>query len=250
MSRTVTRQPSAAPPAPEPARPVARESVARPSVFLRETAERDRAWLRDVMARLELDATGLARKVGLQPSTLTRFMRGEVEKMQQATRDKIAGKTGMPAPSTAIRPGAAPAVLTMPRDVPVHGLIGAPAQDCYYFNPTAIDFAPRPPGIAGATRAFALRMPDATMDGWRRVNELVYVDPTRAVAEGDHALIEIANRRSPNDESLFQIRRVARRRPEGVVLATWGLSPAEERLARGDVLAMSRVLEWPELLFT
>ena len=44
--------------------------------------------------------------------------------------------------------------------------------------------------------------------------------------------------------------RVARRRPEGVVLATWGLSPAEERLARGDVLAMSRVLEWPELLFT
>ncbi len=206
------------------------------------------------MKRTGLDATNLARRAQLNPSTLTGFMsqKPRVHAIRRSTLDAIARVSKVPLPAELASPSApvatAPGATTMPRDVPIHGLLAAPVIGAYYWNQSVADFAPRPPGIAHSTRVFALRSPDEEMAGWRRVNELIYVDPLWVVAEGDHAFIELANINSPDAPSVYKIRRVVQRRPIGVVLGTWGLHPTEERLERTQVLSLYRVLEWPELL--
>lgn len=214
-----------------------------------------RAYIRRVMDKTKLDATNLARRSGLNPSTLTRFMgdNPRSESLSRRSLEDIARFSGVPLPASLVQAASdAPVQMSiagaMALDVPVHALVAAPADGSYYWNQTTIDVAPRLPGIARAARAFALRMPDETMEGWRRVNEMIYVDPMRAVAEGDHALVEIANTGAPDNPSLYRIRRVLRRRPDGVVLGSWGEDPAREQLTRANVLSFHRILEWPELL--
>ena len=138
--------------------------------------------------------------------------------------------------------------MDFPRDVPMRALIGASARDLYYLNHLATEFAPRPLGIANSDRAFALRMPDDSMEGWRRPNEIIYFDPLRAIAEGDHALVEFANASDPNGPGLYTIRRVARRRGSEITLGTWGFEPGEQTVKRTDIVSLTRVVEWQELL--
>lgn len=214
-----------------------------------------RGYLRHVMEVTQLDATNLARKARLNPSTLTGFLspNPRVRQMRVSTLLAVSAATGVPLPPD-LAAQAAPAerpqavVEGMPRDVPIHGLIGAPIEKAWYWNQSVADFAPRPPGISRSARVFALRMPDDTMDGWRRVNELVFVDPMRAVAEGDHAFLELANTASPDGPSIYMIRRVVRRRPSGVALQTWGMSPTLNEIPRTQVISFHRVLEWTEVI--
>lgn len=214
-----------------------------------------RQYIHRVLEELGTDATNLARRAKLNPSTITGFLGANprVRAVRPATLEAIARVSNVPLPPELLAsPTQAPlsrsGMETMPRDVPVHGLIASPVAGAYYWNTTAADFAPRPYGIHHNRRVFALRMPDATMDGWRRVNELIFIDPMRAVAEGDHALIELANTPAPNEPSVYVIRRVVRRRPAGVTLATWGLNPEEIEMKRTAVMSFLRVLEWTEVI--
>ena len=200
-------------------------------------------------------ATNLARKAQVNPSTLTGFLseKPRVKQLRPATLRAISDSTGVPLPpelATPIKMSAAMRQVSngMPRDVPLHSLIAAPVVSAYYWNRTVADYAPRPTGIAHSSKVFAVRMPDETMDGWRRVNELIFIDPVRAVAEGDHAFIELANANDPNGPGVHMIRRVIRRRPAGVVLATWGLEPSEVSIPRTTVLTFFRILEWSEVI--
>jgi hypothetical protein len=88
------------------------------------------------------------------------------------------------------------------------------------------------------------------MEGWRRPNELIYLDPLRAVGEGDHALVEFGNQGDPNAPGLCAIRRIARRRGNEITLGRWGFDPGETTYRRTDIVSMTRVIEWPELLAT
>ena len=214
------------------------------------------AYVRDLLDKLGTDATNLARRAKINPSTLTRFMTasGKQAALRRSTLEALAQAAKMPLPADLADPGpftASPSIpAAFPTDVPIHALLSAPVEAAFFWNQTAFDYAPRPPGIAQASRTFAFRMPDDTMDGWRRVNEMIYVDPMRAVAEGDHALVEMANTIDPNQHSIYVVRRVVRRRPDGVVLGTWGLNPTEQRYDRKEILSFLRIVEWPELLGT
>jgi len=214
-----------------------------------------RSYIRKVLEELGTDATNLARRAKINPSTITGFLSAtpRVKAVRPATLEAIARVSNIPLPpELLVTPAQSSAPRTgadaMPRDVPVHGLIQSSVVGAYYWNPTAADFAPRPWGIQHNRRVFALRMPDESMDGWRRVNELIYVDPMRAVGEGDHAFIELGNTPAPNNPSVYVIRRVVRRRPTGVILGTWGLNPDETEMERTAVLAFLRVLEWTEVI--
>ncbi len=218
-----------------------------------QTAARHRAYVAKVITTTGLDATKVARRAHLSPSTLTRFLAEEGNRagLRRTTIEAIARATGIAPPADLLddAPDGMPQMsLAEPHRIPIHALISFPGSDFYYWNQTAIDFAPRPPGIAHATRAFALRMPDTTMEGWRAVNELVYVDPTLAVAEGDHAFVEFQNRLAPNNPSIYRIRRVDRRNKDVVVLGTWGIKPTQAEFPRTEVLSLRRVVEWPELM--
>lgn len=215
--------------------------------------DRARAYITTVMAATKRDPTNLARLARINPSTLTRLMsptpRGGI---RRSTLKQIADASGVPLPTNLLPdlPHALGAVAAgaLVRDVPVHGLIGTRWPDRFYWNQTPLDLALRPPGVLRATRLFGLRMPDDSMAGWRMPGEMIYVDPMRPVAEGDHAFIEVANATAPDDHSHYMIRRVVRRRPSGVVLQTWGFDPQETTLEHGDALSFHRILEWSELL--
>lgn len=214
-----------------------------------------REYVLRVIEVTQTDPTKLARKAKLNPSTLTGFLAAipRVKQLRPATLKAIEGASGVPLPPELADLGnpverPPPTYDGMPRDVPIHGLIGSPIESAWYWNQTIADFAPRPPGISRSSRVFALRMPDDSMDGWRRVNELIFIDPMRAVAEGDHAFVEMANTVSPDAPSIYMIRRVMRRRPAGVVLATWGLSPEEFQMPRMQVITFLRILEWTEVI--
>lgn len=212
-----------------------------------------RAYLLRVLDALQIDATNLARRAGLAPSTLTRFLSDNArsETLRRATLEAIARASKVPLPPELAAPAGSPSspdTQAGMRDVPVQALISAPSEGLFYWNQTSIDFAPRLPGIRHNTKVFAIRAPDDTMSGWRRPGELIYIDPTRAVSEGDHTLAEIANRASPNNPSLYFVRRLDRRRGNEVVFGTWGFDPSEQTFPRRDVLSLLRVLEWPELL--
>lgn len=210
-----------------------------------------RAYVQRVMEATGLDATNVARRAGLDPSTLTRLMKAQPRGgLRRATLEALERHFGIPLPIEMAAPAVAKPAVMAPHthDVPIHGLVGTHAEGRFFWNQTVLDYACRPAGISHASRVFALRMPDESMDGWRRIDELIFVDPTRTVAEGDHAFVELANSGDPNNHSLYMIRRVVRRRPAGVVLQTWGYEPKEETLPRQAVLAFHKIIEWPELL--
>lgn len=212
-----------------------------------------RAYLMTVLNAMATDATNLARRAKLSPSTLTRFLSpgSKTETLRRSTLEAISRVSKIPLPPelSGVTMSGGFAEPTAPgRDIMVQALVSAPAEDLFYWNHTAIDFAPRLQGIAHATKVFAIRAPDDTMAGWRRPGELIYIDPARAVSEGDHALIEIANRASPNYPSLYFVRRLVRLRHDTATFGTWGHDPKEQSFPRKDVLSMLRALEWSELL--
>lgn len=64
------------------------------------TAEELRNWLRDVLAQTQTDPTNLARKSGVAPSTLLRFLRGDGS-LSFRTAAKLAHATGAKLPMVA-----------------------------------------------------------------------------------------------------------------------------------------------------
>jgi hypothetical protein len=216
------------------------------------------AYVQAVLETKQVDATTLARKSKLAPSTITRFIgaKGGGVTMRLSSLKKIEDWSKIPLPASLsrenIQQNAVPVFGIKPQgrnSVPIHVLIGSTRPDVYYRNPVATDFAPRFIGIEQASRVFALRMPDTTMMPWRRVNELVYVDPTRQVAEGDHALVEFGRASVPNDEPLHVIRQLLCRQGPDATLHGWNMQGA--CLQKGDrILSLKRILEWSELTLT
>jgi transcriptional regulator with XRE-family HTH domain len=212
-------------------------------------------YLERVRRETNLTYTEIARRAGLSPTTLTRYMSREDEQhnLRRATLKAIeqATKVSLPAELAAAASGMAPIIEPIQeesaRTVPLFALYGAPGHFDYVRNDQPSDVAPRLPGIAHNLKVFALRMPDASMAPWRRPNELLYIDPTRVAAVGDHALIEMAHPRDENHpRSVFRIRRiVARNRDGSLRLASYD-TEVIETVARDKVLAVHRVLEWNE----
>ncbi len=96
-------------------------------------------------------------------------------------------------------------------------------------------------------------MPDATMTPWRRPNEIIFVDPTWAVADGDHTLVELSHPQDPDGPSLYIIRRfVGRRIADATVnLLRWDAGkPTTDVLPAQRVLRLLRILEWDEATAT
>lgn len=209
------------------------------------------------------DLTALARRAGLQPSTLSRWWKKEADRtaphggtlrlLEEASGvtlppelARFAGRSGFA--EVQARTPAAPANLP----VPVHALIGTRFDGLFFRNHAASEHVRRLPGLEGRSAVFALRMPDDSMEPWRRPNELVFVDPTWAVGIGDHALLEIANHHDPDGPPLYMIRRlVARERRTGNIrLGRYAVDgPQTDSVKATTVTAIHRVLEWSEAAY-
>ena len=121
----------------------------------------------------------------------------------------------------------------------------------FRLNRVAVDMAPRPHGISTARKTSALRMPDDTMAPWRRAGELVFIDPTRPVRRGDHALFLLADPQHPDEDAACLIREVlaVETAPTARQMAAHTAKAPESFLEDYVVTERQRVLEWEEVLF-
>lgn len=208
--------------------------------------------------------TALARRAHLQPSTLTRWAKKAPDSRttaHPATLQLLEQASGVMLPPELSRiarqrafadpaPGASPGAAAL-APVPVHALIGTRFDGLFYRNHTASEHIRRLPGLESRHAVFALRMPDDSMEPWRRPNELVFVDPTWAVAVNDHALFEIANHHQPDGPPLYMIRRLMARQRHGDLRV--GRYSADgfkvDSIKATTVTAVQRVLEWHEAAF-
>ena len=230
-----------------------------------------------LLARTGLDLTKLAERAGLHQTTVTRPMndksnqhhltRRTVQRLSEVFNVPVASevlaglKAGRATREEALHrppkprgqnraPAIAPPTATA-RDVPIQAAIMSGRGSHFYLNPAAMDHATRPPALTTARKVFAIRMPDGSMAPWRRIGELVFVDPSRPVAPGDHALVELQEPNNPNGEPIFLIRRVVALAPKPGTppqLAAYTASDAADTLAGLRMVRLARVLEWAELL--
>lgn len=78
-----------------------------------------RSWLTDVMRRTGLRPTPLAKRAGISPSTLTRFLEGGSAILDRVTLRKIADAAGVPAPGDPAQSGFAEDLVQIDDDTPI-----------------------------------------------------------------------------------------------------------------------------------
>ncbi|MEQ9123540.1 MAG: S24 family peptidase [Alphaproteobacteria bacterium] len=135
-----------------------------------------------------------------------------------------------------------------PRDVPVYGVAagsdGEASFNLEWGHP--IDFVARPPGIAAVRSAFAMYVANDSMEPRYYRGELVYANPRRPAAPGDHVIVVLRGTRPGEPPACF-VKRLRRRSGDTVTVQQY--NPAEEVAYRTDqVDQIIRSTPWDELL--
>ena len=165
-----------------------------------------------------------------------------------------AGAAGMS--QTPTRPNARIAVdapplpdfQAMERSIPVFGTAQAGTEGAFQLNMLGgpIDYARRPPVLAGVTSVFAIYCEGDSMTPWRQPGSLIYVSKTRPPQVGSHVVVVLADPDPGNPPSAY-IKRLARRCADKIELEQYN-PPARIVLPMDRVREVLRVLEWEEVL--
>ncbi|HQT65819.1 MAG TPA: S24 family peptidase [Acidocella sp.] len=145
----------------------------------------------------------LAKRAGLAPSTLTRFLRA-TENNAASVKFTLSARSlqaiaeivqQFETPSNAVRAVDAPAPPTIgpvSRDVPVLGW-GECGEDgaCQIYPDNVIDYVDRPARLIGTANVFALYLVGESMEPWASSGQIIYVSRDRPVSPGDYVLAEI-----------------------------------------------------------
>lgn len=200
--------------------------------------------------------TELARKARIAPSTLTRMLKegGPTHSPRPETLRQIERVSRVPLPpelANIAHPdlvGAPAATAEGELNIPVRALVGTRIDGRYLLNREPFEWTRRLPGLARRLRVFAVRMPDDTMAPWRQPNEMVFVDPTWAIADGCHVVVYFPNTMESDGEEMVSIRRFrGRDRQAGMIrLEDYTLRGNVTELPTTKVLMMHRVVEWTE----
>jgi phage repressor protein C with HTH and peptisase S24 domain len=233
-----------------------------------------RAWVAALAKAKKLHISHLAERAKLDQATLTEAMKtGARRRFSQVTLMRLANHFRVDPPAEAVLhelprgrlPRDAPQLpaslvqppseeVPFPRrgdEVPVRATLMVEGGTWFYLNPVATEWMPRSSGIARIRGAFALRMGDDSMTPWRRPDELVFVDPSRAITPGCHALVPMVPLADPNGADRFLVALITGYPKAGALppmqlyAPPRGFSVTHMRPAGMP----QRVLEWSEVLF-
>jgi phage repressor protein C with HTH and peptisase S24 domain len=163
-----------------------------------------------VLDELGIDATTLARRVGLAPSTLTRFLNDidATHILSARTLSKISTYAGTQPPTslgglpqmdknaTPTQGGitiAGPVPQSSVRDLPVLGHARAGMEGFFTDNGAIQGYVERPWFLLGRPDSYACYVSDESMYPVYRHGELLYVDPIRPVGRDDDVIIELSD---------------------------------------------------------
>ncbi|GGG51483.1 repressor [Caldovatus sediminis] len=219
------------------------------------TAPRNR--IKEVREARGLSLNDLAERVGADHTTVWKLERGK-RRLTAEWLSRLSKALDVPAPSlvpdwanlpTATLANDVPPLPEredMPRDVPVYGTArGGPEGTFLLQRGEAVDYVRRPPGIAKARDAFALYVEGDSMVPWRRAGQLVFVNPRRPAAVGDHVVVVLQDGEDGSMPAL--LKRLERRTAEKLVLSQYN-PEIEIEIPTSRVAQIWRVMELEELL--
>jgi phage repressor protein C with HTH and peptisase S24 domain len=168
--------------------------------------EAARHYVQTILDATGLDASTLARRVGLTPSTLTRFLNDArtVHSLSARTLSKLADYSQMPLPrelggaATASDPSRQlPTSKPLrnpeagPRDLPVLGFARAGEEGFFIENGTVQRYVERPWFLIGRSESYSVYVSDDSMEPVFRHGQLLYVDPGLPVGKEDDVVIQL-----------------------------------------------------------
>lgn len=136
----------------------------------------------------------------------------------------------------------------MPRDVPVYGTsLGGQTGGVgdFVMNGEVADYVRRPPGIAHRRDVFALWLVGPSMLPWRKPRELVYVERLRQAMIDDHVVVELHPEAGETYRPTY-VKKLVKITPRYIRLEQYN-PPEVFDIDRRRVMAVHRVMEWPEL---
>lgn len=130
--------------------------------------------------------------------------------------------------SVRLAPIAIAAPATLPLDLPLRGVAaGRPETGGFSFEDTT-DYVRRPPGLAGANKAYSLQIVGHSMEPRYEHGDLIFVNPARLPRAGDDIVV-VVQRSEHEDQEAF-VKRLVRQTSDRLVCKQY--NPAQE-------------LEWP-----
>lgn len=159
----------------------------------------DATWLKEQFEKHpERSQRQLATTLGLDPSAVTRMVKGdrqikvhELPEIRKFFGVPEGGGAGTVDLYTALPPSRQWAAGA--DRIPVMGTAQGGADGLVDWNGEIVDWVGRPPGLSGATNAYAVYVSGSSMEPRYHEGELVYVHPGRPVSQGAYCVVQFAN---------------------------------------------------------
>lgn len=168
--------------------------------------------------------------------------------------DRFRPPPATPRPKTAVRRAAAgrepvaPAQATPAesaiRDIPVMGTAAGAVIGAFHLQPEVIEYAQRPPALAGARDVYAVYVRGNSMVPEHRPGDLRFISPHRPVRPGDSVVLQVQN--YPDGPIEAYIKTFVREK-NGEIIVEQHNPPGQITFKREHIFAMHRVLTMGEL---
>jgi SOS-response transcriptional repressor LexA len=178
-----------------------------------------RDYVRSVLRETGWEATTLARRAGLAPTTITRFLNSPKVTHSLSARSlaKVAAASGLALPAefgggmgSSWESGAgtessggggdlgqagegAPPALAGPRDLPVMGEARGGSEGYFFDQGVIQSYAERPWFLMGVPTAYAVYVNGTSMEPVFGHGHLLYVNPTLPPAPGDDVVVQLGD---------------------------------------------------------
>lgn len=222
--------------------------------------EAQRRWLRAVLAQTGWLPTQLARKAGVTPSTINRFLNDEkvTHSLSLPTLKKISEASGIAIPLDLLprvaeaeynvdqdRRANIPGRETLTSRIDVYGTAACgEGRGDFELNGEVVDRVRRPPALEGAAGVFGIYVVGDSMEPRYEHGDLVFIHPGRPATVGGDVLVELHG--EEGNGGAAYLKKLVRRTADHIVLEQYN-PPKQIKISTRQVKHIYRVLRPVEL---
>lgn len=175
-------------------------------------------WISDRLRALRKSKGSLAKALGIDPARVSEIIGGrrnvqvgelplmadfleiptaELVSLLATRRQTLAAANALPKPNPQDHDGYPalpidlPATTQIPRNLPIYGSAMGGPDGAFEMNGQVMDYAERPPSLAGARNAYGIYVQGDSMSPRFEAGWLLHVNPSRPVRKGDNVVVQI-----------------------------------------------------------
>ena len=211
------------------------------------------------LIRQKLDELGLSMKevseaIGKNHAYLQQFLeRGVPHRLPEEPRERLAQVLGVADAQLKEAPGASSgreAAIrgplrrlspTNPLDrIPVLGIAEGGEEGWSLWNGDVVDYAARPPSLAGAPNGYATYVVGSSMEPRYHPGEMIFVHPGKPVAPGNYVVVQVKPK-ADGEPPRALIKRLVRRTASKITLAQFNPERSFD-VALKDIVSIHRIV--------